>query len=152
MGCNIHLFPERKDKRGVFKSAKFPFETLDDRHYARFGFLAGVRNYADIPVLVAPRGLPRDSALDRDAYLLDHDYHTWSWFTVDELLAFDYTQQVENRRVTRKVNGIVNGGCTCEPGEGEMTTYMDLLGHDFVDELKAMKKAGIDRIVFCFDN
>jgi hypothetical protein len=77
------------------------------------------------------------------------DAHSASWLTVEELLAYDYDQKVEDRRVT--VNG--NGGCTCDPGSGKQMSLREFLdGTDFFESLDAIKAAGGERVVFWFDN
>ena len=76
------------------------------------------------------------------------DAHSASWFSLAELLAFDYEQIMEDRRVTRNNDG----GCICEPGEGKMMTYREFLGPNFFDEINQAKEKGADRIVFWFDD
>lgn len=151
MGCDIHSRAERRENgKWVVIDGLAPF---DWRSYGMFGFLAGVRNYSAIPPLSEPRGLPDDtpqSGDDYDDYLGDHSF---SWLSLDELLAFDYDQPVEDRRVTRTMpNGVINGGCTAEPGGGEMTTYREFLGEAFFDDLAKLKAAGAERVVFGFDS
>lgn len=71
------------------------------------------------------------------------DGHSASWLSLKELLEFDYDQIFEDRR---------NGGYTCEPGKGELTTYKEFLGEGFFEDLEKLKNSGADRIVFWFDN
>jgi hypothetical protein len=81
------------------------------------------------------------------------DYHSASWLYVSELLEFDYDTPMEDRRVARQMpSGILNGGCTCEPGEGEKMTFREFLGPAFFDDLEKLKAEGADRVVFWFDN
>lgn len=146
MGCDIHIRAERKagGKWEIIPGLR-PF---DWRHYGMFAFLANVRNYSAIPPLSEPRGLPNDAPDDSD--LGDHSY---SWLSVDELSAFDYEAAVEDRRYTRQEGpGWWNGAATCEPGQGEMTTYREFLGEAFFDDLEKLKRAGAERIVFGFDS
>ena len=156
MGCDIHSVAERRvnGKWEVIPGLR-PF---DWRHYGWFGFLANVRNYSAIPSLAQPRGVPVDSPFRKQAVELgtgpeyDAIYelgdHSYSWLSVEELLAFDYDAPVEDRRVT--VGN--NGGCTAEPGGGTMTTYREFLGTKFFIELDTLMKAGAERIVFGFDS
>ena len=89
----------------------------------------------------------------RDEYGDGFDYHSASWQYVSELLEFDYDTPMEDRRVTRQMpSGILNGGCTCEPGEGEKMTFREFLGPAFFDDLEKLKAEGADRVVFWFDN
>lgn len=157
MGCDIHIVAQKLEgERWVNVSGKFhegprPF---DWRSYGMFGFLAGVRNYSDIPSIAECRGLP--SGIDPEEYgdegiwLGDHSY---SWLSVAELSAFDYEQPVEDRRVTRQIaSGIWSGGQTCDPGDGEMTTYREFLGPAFFDDLRELQRIGAERVVFGFDS
>lgn len=148
MGCDIHSHAERKNGSKYEELAEpAPF---DWRDYGMYAFLAGVRNYSAIPTLAAPRGLPDDlSPSTREDY--DHwdlDAHSASWLSLAELLAFNYDQSVEDRRVMR--NG--NGGSTADVGGGTITTYREFLGSKFFEDLEKLKAAGADRVVFWFDN
>jgi hypothetical protein len=107
-----------------------------NQNYALFGWLAGVRNYSSLPVLSEARGLPDDVSAD---VALAHqrwrgDAHSESWIDVEDLLAFDYDQQVEDHR------------------EGEVTTFRALFGEEFFETLQVLKAMGARRVVFWFDN
>jgi hypothetical protein len=70
-----------------------------------------------------------------------------------ELLSFNYDAPIEDRCVMRQVGPKAwDHGCTCEAGEGRMTTDRDFLGPSFFNELERLKEAGAVRIVFNFDN
>lgn len=114
MGCDIHMVAEhRKDGRWTRvlppEHAWDPWlveqNWLDDarqewfhnRNYALFGVLAGVRG--DGPPIAEPRGLPGDvgeevramidnDGRDSDVYWLGD--HSFSWLTLDEILAYDW--------------------------------------------------------------
>lgn len=148
MGCDIHTYAERKTDNGfVAIDGLSPFSW---RSYGIFGFLAGVRNYSDVTPISAPRGFPDDASVAaREEYKAwDGDAHTPAWLTVEELNAFDYDQETEDRRVIR--NG--DGGCTCAPGGGEAMTYRKFLGEGFFDDLDALNAGGASRVVFWFDS
>lgn len=159
MGCDIHVFAE-KNVGGIFEKIEMPYGWFDSRSYGRFGFLANVRNYSgvvpfgqtEVPEKYKPigRGIPADVSDDVKSEFDDWetDAHSESWLSLEELLAFDYEQVMEDRRVTRNNDG----GCTCEPGEGRKMTYREFLGPNFFDELQQAKSKGADRIVFWFDN
>ena len=174
MGCDIHSFVEIKHE-GIWRYVPELFEGAEWakkeygpdamrsepfcwRNYGVFGFLAGVRNYSAIPVLVEPRGLPEDItvAVQREVTRWDCDMHTPSWLALSELLAFDFDQEIEDRRVTREISPrFTCGACTAEPGGGAMTTYREFLGPAFFQDLEVMKELGDPqntRIVFWFDN
>lgn len=148
MGCDIH---SRAERRVGGKWQIIPgLAPFDWRSYGMFGFLANVRNYSAIPPLSEPRGLPDDAPREDDEDLGDHSY---SWLSIDELLAFNYDQSVEDRRVTRQITpNFSDGGCTADPGGGEMTTYREFLGPAFFEDLDKLKAAGAERIVFGFDS
>jgi hypothetical protein len=153
MGCDIHCHAEKRSPEG-WKRLPIP-EPFDWRQYGLFGFLAGVRNYSQVPSLAPHRGLPADVSAEvrEDSEGWNGDGHSHSWVTLGELLAFDYDAPVEDRRVTRQVAANAwDGGCTAEPGGGEQTTYRAFLGPKFFEELERLKVAGADRIVFWFDN
>lgn len=79
---------------------------LDARNYSRFAILADVRNgygFAGVDTgdgfrpISQPRGLPDPGGI----YYDDDDFrfgdHSFSWLTVDEILAYDYTQTTKRR-------------------------------------------------------
>lgn len=153
MGCDIHIWAERKTTAGyeAIDGVKFAegLQPFDWRSYAMYGFLAGVRNYSAVPPIAEPRGVPADASdevLD-DFEGWDVDAHSSSWLSVEELAAFDYGAMMEDRRVM--ING--NGGCTAEPGSGEMMTYREFLGDKFMADIERLRECGADRIVFWFD-
>jgi len=120
MGCDIHLYVERKINGKWVSADKWtPDEeeserkvvTYDDsfyngRNYSLFAILADVRNEgtaydpndavdAEFNVIVPPRGIPKDacSSVKAEAVVWDWDGHNHSWLTLAELLAFDWTQK-----------------------------------------------------------
>lgn len=152
MGCDIHVQAERKVD-GKWEIVPGPF--FDWRGYNVFAFLAGVRNYSAIAPISQPRGLPsdyveNDGDYDNNACGGDHSY---SWLSLDELLAFDYDAMTEDRRYTRQEGpNFWNGAATAEPGAGKVMTYREYLDEGFFEELKKLKASGAERIVFGFDS
>ena len=147
MGCDIHCYAEKlQDGQWVYLRGITSFHV---RHYGIFAFLAGVRNYSAITPISPTRWLPEDvsDAVNEEHEIGASDAHSASWLSVAELLAVDYDQQVEDRRCTRGGDG----GCTCEPGQGELMTLREFLGPCFFASLKQLQDAGADRIVFWFD-
>jgi len=128
MGCDINSFAERRsdDRWQEVRTEREPF---GGRNYNLFGFLAGVRDYSTVRPIVAPRGTPSDASANVREQL--EDCHCCSWLSVAELSTFDYDQRV--------------------PGEGEMTTFRDILGPQFFDDLAMLQEAGAERVVFGFD-
>lgn len=153
MGCDIHAHAEKRTGHGWERlNIAEPF---DWRSYGLFGFLADVRNYSAVPPIAPRRGLPADAsaAVREDSEGWDGDGHSHSWVGLDELLAFDYDAAFEDRRVTRQVAAnAYDGGCTADPGGGEQTTFRDFLGPGYFKELDRLKTAGVERVVFWFDN
>lgn len=119
MGCDIHLYVEKRvnpshdwesaDKWTTEKGATRP--TVDygdhfynDRCYSLFAMLADVRNghgFAGIKTgegfvpIAIPRGLPQDVSPNLAAECKDYgvDGHSHSYLTLEELLAYDWTQE-----------------------------------------------------------
>ena len=174
MGCDIHSLCEVKVEgkwtvvRDMFPTSEWERELytrrgkpnpnkktapLDDRHYGTFAWLAGVRNYSGIEPILEPRGLPRDMS---DELKGEHegwgsDGHSGSWLSLGDLLGFDYDAVMENRRVTKGLDG----GHTAEPGDGEKMTWREFLNPELfraIETMKTLGKPGDVRIVFWFDN
>ncbi len=142
MGCDIHVTPFKKEGEQYYELSHDFFNV---RSYALFGFLADVRNYSAITPISKPRGLP---GWFKVGYEEDWNYHSHSWLTLDELESYDYDQVVEDCRCT-----IGNdGSCTCPPGQGKKMPLREFLGKWYFKELANMRIAGIDGIVFWFDN
>lgn len=133
MGCDIWSGAERRigDKWEAVPDVQ-PF---DWRSYDMFAFLAGVRNYSQIQPIATPRGLPLDCTFSQDDLGGEHSF---SWLAVAELEAFDYDQEINDRRN--------------DPDNGKVTTYREYLGQGFFEELAKVKAAGAERIVFGFDS
>lgn len=126
MGCDIHFYVEQKIN-GKWVSADTFEKTGDgdddvyfrqkdeyygDRNYNLFAILADVRNgrgFAGVKTgdgfnpISAPRGLPEDVSMEtrRQSDGMGCDGHSHSWFTLRELLDYDWTQ-------TTKLSGWVD--------------------------------------------
>jgi hypothetical protein len=159
MGADIHSFVESQDDKGVWRVVPWPHGEWPDegpfgvRNYGVFGWLADVRNYSAVPVIAPLRGLPEDvtSGVRADRDRMDGDAHSASWLSVDELLAFDYDAEFEDRRVTIGNNA----GATAEPGGGKVTTFREFLGGSVMpdlDRLRQLNEQRPTRVVFWFDN
>jgi hypothetical protein len=148
MGCDIHTHTEQQTSDGTY--INLDFSPFDWRGYGMYGFLADVRNYSNVPPISEPRGIPDDvsSATYGDAEIWGGDAHSHSYLSIKELNEFDYDKPVEDCRVT--IDG--NGGCTCDRGEGQMTTYRELLGSAFFYNIEKLNELKADRVVFWFDN
>lgn len=96
MGCDIHLFLERKTAKGWIDSTPYVKDDFDNDiriqdHYTRcymlFGILAGVR-YHSGPNIAFPRGIPENCCQEYKNFVEEWqaDGHNHSFFTVDELI------------------------------------------------------------------
>lgn len=147
MGADIHTWVEaRRDGRWAEAHPVFPLSDFDkeyekpgyrrpiwdNRSYAVFGVLADVRNYSAVPPIAELRDWPedRDEPRGDDGW----DLHHKTYYTLRELLDFDWSKPCEDRRVT--VGN--NGGCTAPPGGGVMTTYGEHCGEQFTGDLKVL--------------
>jgi hypothetical protein len=154
MGCDIHSYAEKKNAQGKWEVIP-DFEPFECRNYAVFGWLADVRNYSGLIPISMPRDIPKDASAEvADIFEeWDCDAHTPSWLSVEELLNFDYDATCEDLRYTKQTGpNSWNGGATCEPGEGKKTTYRELFGEYFFNDLEELKKSGAERVIFWFDN
>lgn len=125
MGCDIHFFTEARQADGTWKHAdprvlnkyyepdngerEYELESVYfGRNYRLFAILANVRNgygfagvdTGDALVPIAdPRGLPDDvsAAVREESDSWGVDGHSHSYFTLQELLDFNWTQRVCNR-------------------------------------------------------
>lgn len=147
MGCDLHGFVERKNQEGQWEYVP-GFSPFDWRSYGLYGWLAGVRNYSAVPPLAKPRGVPPDASAYLKEKYRDDDYHSASWVSLAEMLAFDYDALVEDRRVSTATTG----AATCAPGEGETMTYRAFLGKRFFEDLDKLKELEAGRVVFWFDS
>lgn len=153
MGCDIFSRAERRVE-GVWQVIPGLHPFLGWRSYALFGFLADVRNYSAIPPLSPPRGLPPGLIAPPDEDdLPDEEWlgaFSFSWLSVDEMLAVDYEQTVEDRRANGSEDGIHFGAYTLPPGSGRKMTLREFLGIDYFAALDALVAAHAERIVFGF--
>lgn len=110
---------------------------FDDRDYVVFGVLAGVRGWEG-PQVSEARGLPEDVSLELAREFVEGEYHSCSWLTVDELVAFDWDQPV----------GPGYGWPPDEPLRGICSRFLD----GPVRRLREAPEAAGARVVFGFDS
>jgi len=122
MGCDIHLYVEKKDGDDWISAEEWEIDedgrlNVKDwhrfdvgRNYRLFAMLADVRNgrgFAGIDTgdrvnpIDEPRGIPDDVSpqVYQKYQSWSDDGHSHSYFTVQELLEYDWTQSVKNRGV-----------------------------------------------------
>lgn len=138
MGCDIHLFVERREGGTWFNAdtwtpnpyhEKYPDDEqpleikyedrfYTGRNYDLFAILANVRNgygFAGVKTgagfnpIAPPRGLPADvsSEVRGEADRWGADGHSHSWFTVNELLAYDWDQVTQHQGIVDAANYMV---------------------------------------------
>lgn len=104
MGCDIHLFLERKTPKGWVANTPYGVDDWDStiqvidnypRCYLLFGILAGVRCYDPTP-LGQPRGVPKDCSQEYKDFVdkWGPDGHDHSFFNVAEIISCinEYTE------------------------------------------------------------
>ena len=91
MGCDIHVFSERK--RHSEAPWCFIHKVKCDRDYRLFRALAGVRGGDEDP-LFPVRGLPSDitQQVAQEYEIHGRDTHTPSWLTPKDIIAADWTR------------------------------------------------------------
>lgn len=91
MGCDCHVFVERRQPNGYWRCVLTRDQAYSARNYCVFYALAEVRGcWGEIETLGPPRGLPTDVSSEAAVYLMSVDIHSRSWLALDELLAYDW--------------------------------------------------------------
>jgi len=192
MGCDIHMYTEifdgckwvavkmpsqyYKDSTTTVNSGLDVKATAFDgvyqgRNYTLFGILAGVRNPPpEEEIIDRPRGLPDDISdlINRESKSWGPDGHSHSWFTLAELLAYDWDREVilEGMVSQKTLKAYKEAGKLPEEwcqGTTDSTytrlTWKEPVRHnaqDFVDiTIPLLAKMGAPdkvRVVFWFDN
>ncbi len=173
MGCDIESYVEIKKKDtwekvgdyfSLFESEKklFKKDKIDmpfrNRNYSLFGFLADVRNYDQSTPLSPPKGLPLD--ISKDVFYKfqewENDNFAASFFTLKELLDFDYEQKFWNKRMsTRDSYNQLHYQKSGVEKNGVLISYRKNLGENYFDVLNEMLGLGSPqniRVVFWFSN
>lgn len=158
MGCDIHIVAERQTADG-WERMHVPVTVGDEhdddvfnwRQYGMFAFFAGVRNRYDIPPISEPRGKPDDfrwwnfdlwnDGDDSGFDDINEDLHSVSWLSIKELEDFDYDAEI-----------LLTEDETADEIVCSVTTYREFLGEYYFAALQAAAQAGVERIVFGFDN
>lgn len=156
MGVDIYTHVERCNEAGKWE--KVPdMEPFDWRDYGLYGWLADVRNYSAIPPIAEQRWIPDDASPEvREEFDADWERGCYgaSWLSVRELADFDYSQELNDRRITRQTGpNAFDSGATGSPEEGTITTYRKFLGDAFMRDLESLQELGNPdrvRVVFWF--
>jgi hypothetical protein len=115
---------------------------MDSQDYDLYGWLGNVRNFAKIPSFHPYRGLP-------DWYSKSENWgwtslisfsdphfgnHSKTWYTLDELVNFDYDQSFTH----------------CREGEVIMT-YRECFGEKYFEDLEKIKEEGVEILIMSWD-
>jgi len=182
MGCDIHFRVERY-KGGAWVSVDkwtkddgdIPYVSWRDeyysvRSYGLFAILADVRNSQSlicegeraVTPIDKPRGLPEDVCrlIKQESDSWGSDGHSHSWLTLDELLAFDWTQTAKKTGWVdattyvqwddktdwpKAVCGIVSGARIQHISEDEMKKLINETPGNYWEKIEALK----DSSVYC---
>lgn len=156
MGCDIKTALLKKEQNGGFTVIADQGDKLfPDRSYGLFGFLAGVRNYSQVPPISSGREFslelhqhvyPQVTKIGFGGYEYTDDsdlggvlgyideLHSVTWVGVDELFDFDYNQQFEDRRGDHVE--------TVEIGKGRLITYREFLCEKYFTTIESFRKHG----------
>jgi hypothetical protein len=103
VGCDIHVYVEKKDGHGIWQLLPDPTNYDDwglNRNYSTFGLLAGIRDY-DVPPIREPRGLPKDISEGLKENRRRGSADEWAfgetWYLLSELLNHDWDTPVPTR-------------------------------------------------------
>lgn len=158
MGCDIHLFVEKRNGSSQWEAAEswVPDENepsrltvphkqrfFDDRNYSLFAILADVRNgygFAGVDTgdgfvpIAEPRGLPNDVTVEvkGESDSWDVDGHSHSYFTVAELLAYDWTRATKRRGVLELIEYVKWSRYDRREGEQPQNWSGDVVGRSVV--------------------
>lgn len=174
MGCDIHLYVEKRHGSQWERAEQMIVNDLghlsgepvmrfgrwyDGRNYDLFAILADVRNghgFAGVDTgdrlvpIASPRGIPADCSpsVKKSYDEWDSDGHSHSWFTLRELLDYDWTQVAVKRGTVTAViyeewkrlkawepcpkeySGGVSGGNVMHVTEEEMNYLINAIAKD----------------------
>jgi hypothetical protein len=120
VGCDIHLFVERrKSKKAPWQMVRLP-ECNFGRNYQLFGMLAAVRRDG-LPAIAEPRGVPEDASAEYlhavKAWGMDGHSHSHSHHTLAQLLAYDWLASAEELEAQVGPAGFLRWLETGTPGD-----------------------------------
>jgi hypothetical protein len=93
MGCDIHLYVEKKNLDGTWRRADSEQDCIyDSRNYQLFALLAGVRNRYNLEPISQPRGLPEDCCPEIATEREEYGGHSSSYLSLSEILRYDFTK------------------------------------------------------------
>lgn len=128
-GVWVHSSKEIFKARSVFTTNTtdiFTDSPFDWRDYGMFSFLANVRNASNVKPLSEPRGVPNGCTVHNDQ-LEDLDLKSWTWFSLRELMGFDYSQSFVDQSSEAPTQEV---------------TIREFLGPDYFEDLETLKTLG----------
>jgi len=114
-----------------------------DRNYDLFAILANQRNSENMPYICEPRGLPEDVTPEIRLQIRNSECHTTTWFTAEELLAFNWNQVFHYEDETMNGEKIMEFVDNAECGK----TFME-----DINRLYGRKNPSDIRLIIAFDN
>jgi hypothetical protein len=142
------------------------FSPFTTQRYGVFAFLADVRNDFLLTPVAFHKGLPEGhESVEIVVSFYGHtemrsrypdailEGHSKAYVYLRELLSFNYDQQFEDRR--NYGHRGPDWKDSVAPGEGSLTTYRELLGPGFFEDLDVLKNIGEPdrvRVVLAFDS
>lgn len=138
MGILLTLYCERRDAAGQWEVVH-PAKTI----HASSGsstlnlWLAGVKYNGSIAPIAKPRGMPvkYSGEIEEQFEYSSYSAFSASWLELRELQDFDYSILVKDVDFGR-----------------EPSSLREALGAEYFDALASMKDAGVERVVFWFEN
>lgn len=147
MSTDIATCPQRKID-GVWKDVNTRLFEGRQNDFDLFCFLGFSRQVGVVPPIFPLRGLPDDYA---DAAIFEESLDDCSWFTISELIDYDYSQTFEERRTWIELSprSFVPGP-TLLLGQGIRKSVQYLLGRSYFDDLERAKIDKVERIIVGF--
>lgn len=150
MAISCYIFAEKETPEGV-EFIGLLSNLFIPQSYRVFAFLADIANDSCIPPISTPRGVPHPTCVPDDNFF-NVELYGWSWMTIQELIKFNYDQEIEDLVITNKIaKGISSTKAIAMPGQGTKTTYRKFLGEHFFTMLHKLESTGATRIVVCFE-
>ena len=143
MGCDIHggfFIKPNLRSRPQHEWHWLPVSWPSGRNYSLFAALAGVRNYHESACIAEPRGLPEGFSQEQkvepywwcghayprhgsDGLYVEFGDHSFSWLTLDEMLAFDWSQPVHMSGLVAEAGSVFSRGEVTYDADGEPSEY-----------------------------
>lgn len=171
MGCDIHMYVEKyseAEKRwmsaDVWEESDYSIHQMDisnhiysGRNYELFAILANVRNGDNFKPISEPRGVPKDVSwlVKKAVNGMNGDGHSHSYFTLEELVKFDWEGQYADmegwvdfagfmtfmeKGMPDNYSGMVGGGGVQHISNEEMKNLIESKGKERVEHKYTLVK------------